>query len=142
MAYIRTFDGEIYDVGSNASIMEDYPMEGHPNIVCLDSNGQHMVKLFSRMSDTPEELCDEFIIQSLMPGIDKVSDKDRIIYNHLVYSYDNWEHYVYCGDSDEIEVPYDGQPLKGAIWTDKGLKYVIERTKDGKWELLDSIQST
>lgn len=52
------------------------------------------------------------------------------------YLYDNWEHYVYCGDSDEIEVPYEGQPLKGAIWTHDGLKYVIERTEEGKWKLI------
>ena len=68
--------------------------------------------------------------------IDKISGKDKILYNHLVYSYDNWEHYIYCGDSDEIEVPYKGQPLKGAIWTHDGLKYVIERTKEGKWRLI------
>lgn len=129
MAYIRTFDGEIYDVGNDARVLVK---EEFPSTVYWDfneHNGQPKCRLFIQKSDNPEELCDEFVIEKPLFGT-------SMHYHYLVYSYDNWKHYVLSGDSEEIEVPYDGQPLKGAIWTDKGLKYVIERTKDGKWELL------
>lgn len=110
MRYIRTEDGHIYD------IYNEQP------IILSTLIGTQFIQ-----TDNPEELCDEFVIRNEMAGKE---------YNHLVYSYDNWKHYIYCGDSDEIEVPYEGQPLKGAIWTHDGLKYVIERTKEGKWKLL------
>ena len=108
MSYARTEDGHVYD--------EQY-------IMISTLIGTRVIQY----SDNPEELCDEFVIRNEMAGKE---------YNHLVYSYDNWKHYIQCGDSDEIEVPYEGQPLKGAIWTHDGLKYVIERTKEGKWRLI------
>lgn len=106
MDYIRTEDGHIYSKGDNIP---------STSVVAISSN--------------LEELCDEFVMEERMSGTNKA-------YSHLVYSYDNWKHYVFSGDSDEIEMEYEGQPLKGAIWTNGGLIYVMERTKEGTWKIL------
>lgn len=127
MRYIRTKDG-IYDL--EKSLFHQY--NGIRVLTPYCKQYEENPSL-CKTADTIEELCDEFVIKNEM------ADKE---YNHLVYSYDNWKHYIYCGDSDEVEVPYEGQPLKGAIWTCNGLIYVAGIGTDGKWELLDSIQST
>lgn len=109
MKYIRTKDG-IYYV---PSLRYQNPEK------CECEYG-----LIIKQADTIEELCDEFVIKY----------KDG---THDTLNYDYSQRLKYMEmEKYNMEIKFGNCELYGAIWTDKGLKYVAKMNEKGELELL------
>ena len=108
--YIRTKDG-IYEV-------EQSQLEDDEEVVNCEY-GQISKLEIKRKSENLEELCDEFVI---------IRDSTKI--NQLV-RIDNIEYLKEMMKEDKRIVA-----IKGAIWTDWGLKYLANVNNDGGIELI------
>ena len=114
MKYIRTKDGRIYDVKkySRLDIDDDgnYHLWHKPEFSCLyhiDIDKEDIVKI----SDTIEELCDEFVIvlgNGLHRFVRRLSGQGK------------------GGITWYRQRNYKIVNIYGAIWTDKGLIYVAK----------------
>lgn len=114
MKYIRTKD-TIFEIIGETDIIYKVKAKGDPNNTYSKSKCQtHVIK----SGDTIKELCDEFVVIGY-----KI--KDPFIFSKEGISIDEfWKH----SPSDTI--------VYGAIWTNKGLKYVSKMNEKGELELL------
>lgn len=117
MNYIRTKDGEIFEVMSEPDENEWYEQKNE--IICLPK------KKILKQADTVEELCDEFVVI----GMSK-NHIERAIYNEF-----DKELFT------NLKCNANGFEIYGAIWTNKGLIYKarmkgISPNGGIDWELL------
>ena len=123
MKYIRTKDGEIYEVENPKPFSIFVCKPKHVEmLVCIGENKYEMKNITIRRSigrshwkteiikqaNTIEELCDEFVCNEM---------------------------FVY--DKTEMEwLIEQGNDVYGAIWTDKGLIFIAKMNEKGELELL------
>ena len=126
--YIRTKDG-VYEVLSEYEPPEYTTLISNPvkafdvKVTTRTSNGSSIRIVYGSevisQSESIEELCDEFVV---------IRDSTKI--NQLVRTDDiNYLKEMMKEDKRIIAI-------KGAIWTDFGLKYVARLTEDGGVELI------
>ena len=112
MKYIRTKDGRI-------SYLTSEPNEEIPEYEIVTSKGTVAYRMKSqvvKVANTIEELCDCFVY-------------GKCDYMELEEAQQEKEFY-------EQDLQRDGQPIYGAIWTDKGLIYVAKMNEKGELKLL------
>lgn len=131
MKYAMTRDWQIFevakDLGRYGTTKAVLVIDPNGNVIDLREQNNIL-----KEADNLEELCDEFLLVGkdgsrcfVVPT--GVSDK-------YFYSYDEGDDtYNFSTKYYELE---EGEVFKGMIWTDKGLIYVIEKHKGGKWKLL------
>lgn len=108
MNYIRTKD----------NIYEECAREKYPNGCVITTSGVRVPYTdILCESDNPEDLCDEFVWVT-PEGEHRIKPKTGDALWYL------------CCDYKQ------GHQIYGAIWTDKGLSYVMKMNDIGKWELL------
>ena len=116
MKYIRTKDGKLYlNLGEtqNGVIIEyNYLGDGLDLAVNYDA--------IEKQADTIEELCDEFVI---------IYNKSQIFKKPFTSAHDNLKDLLEEHELSKCKV-------YGAIWTDKGLIYVVKMNDKGDLELL------
>lgn len=117
--YIRTEEGLIIDRDKEAypfMIVDDY----------IDFNSYGMFKIKST-ADTIEELCDRFV---LVDEDDTGPVEDELIGKRYSAVLNEFKFRIRLG-VDPCEMN-----LYGAIWTDKGLIYIMKMNDKGEFELL------
>lgn len=122
MKYIRTKDDKIYEIIDETENSFELcgPFEKKMGCSCtmikrlLGSNE----KPTYRLADTIEELCDEFVIYDIHKK--------------------KWLHFIdlksllsYCEENG-----LDKTQIRGAVWTEWGLKYIAKMNSNGELELL------
>ena len=126
--YIRTKDG-IYEVLSEYPEPENTTLISNPvkafdvKVTTRTSNGSSIRIVYGSevisQSESIEELCDEFVV---------IRDNTKI--NQLVRT-DNIKYLKDMTKDDKRIIA-----VKGAVWTDWGLKYLANVNKDGGLELV------
>lgn len=114
MKYIRTKNG-VYEV----SELNEYATHHKSNkTLIIDKYIDRYIlnKTILAQADTIEELCDEFVVI--------FEDKNHIVYSEFKWAMD--------------KAMWSGMPfiIYGAIWTDKGLKYIAKLNEEGRLELI------
>ena len=113
MKYIRTKDGRIIEVKRRRIVFPIFPA-GETRILFNDNILENDV---IKESDNPEDLCDEFVWVT-PEGEHRIKPKTGDALWYL------------CCDYKQ------GHQIYGAIWTDRGLKYVAKINEKGELELL------
>ena len=119
MKYIRTKDG-VYEV--NEVIVRNKKMYELSNVDNFISE-EKLKKIIIAQADTIEELCDEFVRE-----FNYRNHRYRGIYESLKDIFE---------ENNTINMTYENDiEIYGAIWTDKGLKYVAKMNDKGELELI------
>lgn len=114
MKYIRNESG-IYEVVKSNSRSTEFIYPTKKGIrFCQRQNKK------CKFADTIKELCDEFVVA--------YEDGARIVYGDLEWAKVKAKASLVAFDDKSI--------IYGAIWTDKGLKYVAKTNDQGELELL------
>lgn len=130
MKYIRTKDG-IYKITSEDKYTICY--ENKNKTIC---SWKETSKMILKQAETIEELCDEFVMET------SINDKlFRTFFREHKQSKsskfdmfkESWE--IFNGYPQEIK-DKKIHNYYGAIWTDKGLIYVVKMNDKGELELL------
>jgi hypothetical protein len=127
MKYIRTKDGKIYDF-ADLYVCEE--LCGKPYGV-KDSGWCIYRENIIQQADTIEELCDEFVLHY----DDTMQRSIPIPWATYERRDDNWQKHKEKLIS-ELERTERKATVYGAIWTEKGLKYVAQFNGMGELELL------
>ena len=112
--YIRTKDG-IYKVESETCHKQGYYIDRYEEDVILKDQ-------VIKQSENIEELCDEFVV------FDKEQPNGKLLYYK---GFENLKKEFIDFEKDKEKVV-----VYGAIWTDKGLIYVVKMDDKGDLELI------
>lgn len=138
MKYVRTVDGHIYSGGN--PILKIIPG------TFIKGCSSNLEELFDNIvyRENIHYLRARFIKGKITKGgLGEGPDDPLIIPDRIALAYMDNEYGSYEDPYLYEFVDRDGwKDIKGAIWTCSGLIYVAGIGTDGKWELLDSIQST
>ena len=119
---LKTDDGHLFYINDKPPLK--YIVKS--KYINLDDNLNITIK------DTIEELCDVFVVYRQSDG-KEIYDGTRNLYkyvaNKTAYEYAIEEYNGYRDNEKEIW-------LKGAIWTEWGLKYVAKINSEGELELI------
>ncbi len=118
--FVRTVDNRIIEITEKGCLVEFF--NGYTFAFKDKSLSHHEMnghQIVGEPKDTPEELCDEFVVYR------KLDNSHNFLRNYSL---------------EDLHILKDRQEhnckVYGAIWTNKGLIYVLELTKEGKSKLL------
>lgn len=117
MKYVRTKD-KIYEICENGETYNGFGCKTKEGVIKIHK------KDIVKQADTIEELCDEFVVKSLV-------DKPIVIHKQ----YMDLKDYKFIDNGYTIHIDSESE-IYGAIWTDKGLIYVAKMNDKGVLELL------
>ena len=125
MKYIRTKDGKVfgYEIKNETDLDNGFVLANALVAKSLKEGFE-----IAKVTDTIEELCDEFVAIA----------ENGSPYLFSIYEIDN-KKYVYINEESGeplLETFIKNKIVYGAIWTDKGLIYVAKMNDKGELELL------